>query len=344
MGNTCYISSAVQCLCAVYCFRNANHDANALTRVLHGTLADVQSVSAMYKWCRDLMSVKGRTPEDPAELLLKLFDKELNPNMNTSCFQNTRTKQKRCTKCGHLTETQCTEKMLIVTCLPDGPAPVQRAVDMMFGFRSSKPVQTSPVSVASPTVAPVAPRAISSHSRQEVRSGPQPRPIDAPPLSYHSYNKGFAGPPVAAIAATGDSKDSGQHRGEMWYRCDDEKVTLVRLSQAQPYILFYEERKTSGSTDECAPPAPLELQTLALDCDDGRCKSKQIHEIYVCAYEISQALVVHVAVPRRMHCGSIERTLLVDAEIGRKAYDLAAFISRVGSNHYVAYVRKQKNI
>ena len=293
-GNTCYISSTIQCLSAVRSFREQCHGDNNFERVVYGKYARpadlLRGIDAAYQWCRKLMNIQGASPEDPAELLLKLFDEDLNPGMNTSCFENTRAKRKRCTQCNHVTETSSKEKMLIVTCLPaKGASPVQRAVDATFGFQRES--------------VPAAPAA------------PQPSlPLadtNAPPMSFHNYNCGFAGPSSPV------HKTTAVHENEIWFRCDDETVTPVRLSSCQPYVLFFEERLTAvpaSSGVKESPPA--QLSTLPLDCDEGACKSKQAHETYVSSYDLSTALVIHIAVPQYMNMKTVERTLLVGCDGG----------------------------
>lgn len=323
-GNTCYISSTIQCLSAVRSFREQCRGDNELERVVRGKFARpaelLQAIGLAYQWCRQLMNIRGASQEDPAELLLKLFDDDLNPSMNTSCFENTRTKRKRCTQCNYVTETNSKEKMLIVTCLPaEGQSPVQRAVDDCFGFQR--------VQESAALAAPAAP-AIQA-----------PLPLadtNAPPMSFHNYNRGFAGPSSPVPKPTVISKN------EEWYRCDDESITVVRLSSCQPYILFYEERQTAvAATTGAEESPPAQLQTLPLDCDDGACKSKQAHETYVCSYDLSTALVIHIAVPQHRNMALVERTLLVGCDGGKRAYDLVSFCARVGNNHYVAYVLKK---
>lgn len=321
-GNTCYISSTIQCLSAVRSFREQCRGDSELERVVLGKFARpaelLQGIGAAYQWCRQLMNIKRASPEDPAELLLKLFDNDLNPDMNTCCFENTRTKRKRCTQCNHVTETNSKEKMLIVTCLPaKGASPVQRAVDACFGFERQS-VPAAPATRAAPAV---------------------PLPVadtNAPPMSFHNYNRGFAGPSLPVPKTTPVCED------EIWYRCDDESVTPVRLSTCQPYLLFFEERQTAAAATSGAEESPpAQLQTLSLDCDDGACKSKQAHETYVCSYDLSTALVIHIAVPQHRNMALVERTLMVGCEGGKRAYDLVSFIARVGTNHYVAYVKKK---
>lgn len=318
-GNTCYISSTIQCLHAVQSFREQCSSNNAFEKVVAKDFASREDIVAAYQWCRALMNIKGASQEDPAELLCKLYDKDLNPGLNTSCFENMCTKRKRCTTCGHTTETSTTEKMLIVTSLPSGSSPVQRAVDAVFGFKRDVLEIQQPVLPAA--------QALSA-----------PANTNAPPMAYRNFNRGFTGSSSFAANEPADTPS-----GEIWFRCDDESVVPVRLSNAQPYVLFYEERQTAiAAPPTSASSLPEKVQTLPLDCDEGACKSKQVHETYVCSYEISTTLCVHVAVPRFQNMDLVERTLLAGcASGGQRAYDLVSFISRVGDNHYVGYVRKK---
>ena len=142
--------------------------------------------------------------------------------------------------------------------------------------------------------------------------------------------------------------------GERWWRCDDGIVQEVVLTTATPYVLFYEERaaitaaKAEGSVvapgaDRAGDAAPARRQVLGLDCDAGRCGgTRQPHAVFVEAYEVGEVLAVHVACPRAMHMGHVERTLRVESAAGsEKAYDLQSFIAAVGGCHYVAYTRKR---
>ena len=338
MGNTCYISSALQCLRATSVFVEACDSKSPVGRVMCYHQPSPQSLAVVYQWCRRALLLQNRkTPEDPAEMLVKLFDDDAQLGVSTICFESARTTCKKCRRCGHEKKERDTEKMLIVPFLPEGQNAVQRAVDSVFGFQS--------------TEAPALKQQIMKPSLPLVAA--KSNDLDAPPMTYYNYNRGFAGAQMTESASAARDRvesKSAYTRGEVWYRCDDNIITEVQLTSAQPYVLFYEERRTavmpagSPSQESNGTSRPV-IQKLALDCDDGECKSKQEHDVYVSAYELSSALVVHVAVPKVVKdMNDVERTLIAGSDDGQRAYDLRAFVARVGANHYVAYVRKQNVI
>lgn len=324
MGNTCYISSVLQVLKAIRSFRAKCPRDGEIGTIMHDSVFSPQVVQRAYLWCRNLLNVKGASQEDAAELLLKIFDDDINTSVDTSCFENVCTKRKRCLTCNHVVETQIKEKILIITSLPTGDSPIQRSVDETFGYVGKKDTALPtglPTGLPTPEQSPLSP--------------------GAPPASYGGYGRGFSGSSGAAQIPPASPKSLP---GDVWYCLDDGSVTVGPLSRLCPYIMFYEERPASSVTDNVSSVvADDKVQVLDLDCDDGKCKSRQPHESYVSSYEIGSVLVLHVAVPTLVDMSSVERTLVAGCGgFGQRCYDLTSFISRVGSSHFVAYVKQIK--
>lgn len=144
--------------------------------------------------------------------------------------------------------------------------------------------------------------------------------------------------------------------GEKWWKCDDDVVTIVALTCATPYLLFYKDRSKlrpgevpqfeDKHDEEDVDPNDIEAllpsvsETRDLDCE-GDCKGqKTSHKVFVGVYEASHALIVHVQCPQNMPLSHIERTLFAsEEEDDQAAFDLVAMVCRVGICHYVCYRR-----
>lgn len=347
-GNTCWASATVQALRPLRCFaKHCNTNSVFGKAVASGTLSDTL-VPHLFKWTRNCLKNnegKGHRPADCAEFLVELFDRK---DVNSKCFQSNRVKKYECQTCHHIRRVKTEEKMLIINALPNGPSPLQKAVDAEFGYPC-----------ATPEITPYAP-AVPVFPETPVLSPPR----DAQPGSMSVYNNGFAGPAGAHGAMSAEqARDAEQSkRTETWYRCDDGRINEVYLDTATPYVLFYEERggavklgESTAKTTSAGDGAPAQdgegkFPIFSLDCDEGKCLgTKQPHTAYVETYEIGSVLAVHVACPRLMSMRFVERTLLTRAsessddpadQTGMKAYDLRSFISRVGGCHYIAYTKK----
>jgi len=346
-GNTCWAASAVQALRALGRFVRVCDKNSLLGTAVGGTQLKDALVPPLFTWCRACLKNEegsGFRQADPSELLMELFDRK---DVNTACFENKRTTHYQCLNCKHERRVNSTEKMLIVTSLPSGSCPLQRAVDMEFGYLAD----TSPRPGARATLA-------------ASETEPPPTvlgPTAPPPASMSAYNRGFAGPSIKSASASDargarDARDTGAPRGESWWRCDDGDIRTVRLTTATPYVLFYQEREgivqmgefeTNGDAGESVGAAERRAQKQNLDCDEGVCNgTRQPHSKCVETYGIGEVLAIQVVFPKRMHMGQVERTLLTRSDessdnpsdqTGLKAYDLISFISRVGGAHYVCY-------
>ena len=170
------------------------------------------------------------------------------------------------------------------------------------------------------------------------------------PLPRHSVSaeqardSPFAGPSLGVVP------------GEKWWKCDDDVVTVVALTSAAPYLLFYRDRSTLSPgevprfdekhSEEDVKARDIEAllpsvsQTRDLDCE-GSCKGqKTSHKVFVGVYEASRALIIHVQCPQNMPLSHIERTLFAsEEEDDEAAFDLVAMVCRVGISHYVCYRR-----
>jgi hypothetical protein len=323
-----------------------------------------EMVPPLFTWCRACLKNEegsGFRQADPSELLMELFDRK---DVNTACFENKRTTYYKCLACNHERRVDSKEKMLIVTTLPSGRCPVQRAVDVEFGYVEAK---QSPF-VEGKAVVPASEPPPLALGPQAAPSPAVPTYPPAPPASMSEYNRGFAGPGGQAVSAS-EARDASDARsavaaprGESWWRCDDGDVQSVRLTTATPYVLFYQERdgfvemgefEMNSTADESAGVNQQLTQRRDLDCDDGACQgSRQPHSTCVETYGIGEVLAIQVVFPKRMHMTNVERTLLTRSsessddpkdQTGLKAYDLVSFVSRVGGSHYVAYRIKNRN-
>ena len=342
-GNTCWAASVLQALRALRRFVGSINKNSLLGVAVGEPEMREEMVPALFTWCRACLKNEegsGFRQADPSELLMELFDRK---DVNTACFENKRTTHFQCLTCGHERRDESTEKMLIITSLPSGSRPVQRAVDMEFGYDASTPspfVGSAPVAPEPPPLAlgPAAPSATS-----------------APPTTMTAYNQGFAGPTTRSMSAS-DARDARKS----WWRCDDGDVQEVRLTTATPYVLFYQERdgfvqmgEFEADDDETMEASEARrTQRLDLDCDDGACAgARQPHSKCVETYGIGEVLAIQVVFPKRIHMANVERTLLTCSsefsddprnQTGLKAYDLVSFISRVGGAHYVCYRIKNR--
>lgn len=359
-GNTCWAASVLQALRALHRFvKSCNRNSLLGVAVGEPELKEAM-VPSLFTWCRACLKNEegsGFRQADPSELLMELFDRE---DVNTTCFENKRTTYYKCLACNHERRVDLKEKMLIVTTLPSGKCPVQRAVDLEFGYLEAK---QSPFVEGKPVVPAFEPPPLTL----EPQAVPSPAVLTyppAPPASMSEYNRGFAGPGGQAVSAS-DARDAseavGTPRGESWWRCDDGDVHSVRLTTATPYVLFYEERdgivkmgefETNSSVGDEAGVNQQLMQRRDLDCDKGACQgSRQPHSTCVETYGIGEVLAIQVVFPKRMHMANVERTLLTRSsessddpkdQTGLKAYDLVSFVSRVGGSHYVAYRIKNR--
>lgn len=178
---------------------------------------------------------------------------------------------------------------------------------------------------------------------------------------------GFKVPPLAPKERQGVSAEKARDSpfagpslgvvpGEKWWKCDDNAVSVVALTSAAPYLLFYRDRSKLSEgevptfeekhseedvdSDDIANLLPSVSQTRELDCE-GSCKGqKTTHKVFVGVYEASRALIVHVQCPQHMPLDHIERTLFAsEEEDDEAAFDLVAMVCRVGFTHYVCYRR-----
>lgn len=344
-GNTCYIASVVQALRSLHRFARKCDDKSPLGLAV--TLPEIRDemVPALYKWCRSCLKNnegKGFRQADPSELLMELFDRK---DVDTACFENTRVAYKECLTCSHVRRANSKEKMLIVTTLPSGNWPIQRAVDREFGYAvEDTTAEHSSVSPLSPLSPP------------------------PPPMSMSQYKSNYSGPNKRMRESASDARDREYEapvRRESWWRCDDGAVQEVKLTTAVPYVLFYQERdgivrmgefETSEDVVNGAEHsrnsavASPKVHCQELDCDEGKCSgAKRPHKSCVETYEIGEVLAIQIVFPKRLHMSRVERTLLTrtsetsddpDNQTGLKAYDLVSFVSRVGGAHYVCYRKK----
>ena len=331
-GNTCWASACVQSMRGLPGFRRkccAGKQTPFARAMAPGELPDTL-VPHLFRWCRSQLKHaegQGHRQADPAELLVELLDTS-GTDVDTTCFESQRVKRYECQECGHVRRVTTQETMLILPMLPEGVAPVRRAVDLEFGY-----------------LKPPAPA-----DAVDLRGGA------APPSVEHAE---YECDRDAAWAETNTTK-------ERWWRCDDGYVQEVMLSSATPYVLFYEE--VDEEDDDAAdmeledeeeeedddahldsPPAPaaavpatpVQYQTLPLDCDEGKCQgARREHTVFVESYELGSNLVIHLACPRPMDMRHVERTLVTKSDTRAKSYVLRSFIARVGGCHYVAYTRK----
>lgn len=177
---------------------------------------------------------------------------------------------------------------------------------------------------------------------------------------------GFKVPPLVPLPRRGSAEQArdspfagpslGVVPGEKWWKCDDNVVSVVALTSAAPYLVFYRDRSTLSPGEvptfedkhskedvdpgDIANLLPSVSQTRELDCE-GSCKGqKTSHKVFVGVYEASRALIVHVQCPQHMPLDHIERTLFASEEEDEEAaFDLVAMVCRVGFSHYVCYRR-----
>ena len=138
-GNTCWAASVLQALRALRRFVGSINKNSLLGVAVGEPEMREDMVPALFTWCRACLKNEegsGFRQADPSELLMELFDRK---DVNTACFENKRTTHYQCLTCGHERRDESTEKMLIITSLPSGSRPVQRAVDMEFGYDASTP-------------------------------------------------------------------------------------------------------------------------------------------------------------------------------------------------------------
>ena len=369
-GNTCWAASVLQALRALRRFVGSINKNSLLGVAVGEPEMREDMVPALFTWCRACLKNEegsGFRQADPSELLMELFDRK---DVNTACFENKRTTHYQCLTCGHERRDESTEKMLIITSLPSGSRPVQRAVDMEFGYDASTPspfVGSAPGAPEPPeppplALGPAAPSAPSASSAPLAPSAPSaplaPSAPSAPPTTMSAYNQGFAGPTTQSMSAA-DARDARDARGKSWWRCDDGDVQEVRLTTATPYVLFYQERdgfvqmgEFEADDETMEASEARRTQRLDLDCDDGACAgARQPHSKCVETYGIGEVLAIQVVFPKRIHMANVERTLLTCSsdssddprnQTGLKAYDLVSFISRVGGAHYVCYRIKNR--
>lgn len=340
-GNTCYIASVVQALRSLRRFGEKCGTQSLLGLAVTQPDFKDELVPALYKWCRSCLKNnegKGFRQADPSELLMELFDRK---DVNTHCFENTRVTYKECLTCKHVRRASVKEKMLIVTSLPPGNWPIQRAVDSEFGYALPETV---------PHAHPLMP--------------------PPPPLSMSMYQRSHCGARKRSRESASDAKDrlpDTPVRRESWWRCDDGAVQEVKLTTATPYVLFYQEREgivrmgefetnEDVVVEDAVNKVPhrvsgQQVQCQELDCDEGKCHGvKRTHKSCVETYEIGEVLAIQIVFPKQVHMGTVERTLLTrtsetsddpDNQTGLKAYDLVSFVSRVGGAHYVCYCIKK---
>ena len=368
-GNTCWAASVLQALRALHRFVKSCDKNSLLGMAVGEPELREEMVAPLFTWCRACLKNEegsGFRQADPSELLMELFDRK---DVNTACFENKRTTYYKCLTCNHERRVNSKEKLLIVTTLPSGRCPVQRAVDLEFGYLEAK---QSPF-VEGKAVVPASEPPPLALGPQAMPSSTVPAYPPAPPASMSEYNRGFAGPGGQAVSAS-EARDASEAReaseasaavgapqGESWWRCDDGAVQSVRLTTATPYVLFYQERdgfvemgefEMNSTADEAARVHQQLTQRQDLDCDDGACQgSRQPHSTCVETYGIGEVLAIQVVFPKRMHMANVERTLLTRSsessddpkdQTGLKAYDLVSFVSRVGGAHYVAYRIKNR--
>ena len=358
-GNTCWCAATCQALRALRCAGRLAAPRSLFTRAMTQPALEDALIPHLFRWGRECLKNQegtGHRPADPAEFLVELQDRD---DMDTACFESDRVQCYTCQTCGHVRRETTQEKMLILPSLPAGAAPVRAAVDLAFGYLKDDAHGANEAALRPPGP-PGPPPALSAVPFVPAMRPPPPLPVGVPggalPLSMSEYGRRFAGPEGLSVPRrpsphrVGDGPD-----GERWWRCDDGIVQEVVLTTATPYVLFYEERAAitaakaeEGSVaapdaDRAGDAAPARRQILGLDCDAGRCGgTRQPHAVFVEAYEVGEVLAVHVACPRAMHMGHVERTLRVESAAGsEKAYDLQSFIAAVGGCHYVAYTRKR---
>lgn len=134
LGNSCWAASLINALRSLRNFSEGVPLESTLGKALNQKKIPVLE---LYKWCRECLhngSAEGKDqdPEDPAEFLVTLFDKEQIP---TQCFENTRTKTLQCSICQHERTMIDKEKILIISQLnPLECKPVQQAIYREFGY------------------------------------------------------------------------------------------------------------------------------------------------------------------------------------------------------------------
>lgn len=305
LGMTCWCASAMQALRSVPVFGAQFLNENTLLgKAMLTEEIDVDTLKKLYKGSRKIISAPCGSPEDPAEFLVALFDQK---KISCKSFESTCTLVKHCTVCGHTRTETNNECMMIIPKIELCASPLQRALDIEFGFK------------VGPAVRPVVSRESAEQARDQTHT-------------------------------------LGVLRGEKWWKCDDNVITVVGLTSAAPYLLFYRDRSTlrpgevprftdqhdeqDVNMEDIADLLPSVAQIRQLDCE-GACKGqKTTHKTFVGVYEASRALIVHVQCPQNMPLSHIERTLFAsEDESDETAFDLVAMVCRVGGSHYVCYRR-----
>lgn len=311
LGMTCWCASAIQALRSVSVFGAqflGDSSSTLLGKAMLDDDIDADTLKKLYRGSRKIISAPSGSPEDPAEFLVALFDQK---EINCKSFESTCTLVKQCTVCGHLRTETNNECMMIIPKIETCVSPLQRALDIEFGFKVG-PVQR-----------PQAQLTRSAESAEQARD------------QTHAL---------------------GVVRGEKWWKCDDDVITVVGLTSAAPYLLFYRDRSTlrpgevprfadkhtdqDVDLDDIERLLPFVSEIRSMDCE-GNCKGKKTnHKTFVGVYEASRAFIVHVQCPRNMPLSHIERTLFAsENENDETAFDLVAMVCRVGVSHYVCYRR-----
>lgn len=314
LGNTCWCAALIQALRAVGpVFHHQFEPHTLLARAMRDDTLDDMMLRQLYEKSRRVLKAPDMTPEDPAEFLLALLDLE---KVNSKCFESSRVIVKCCEMCGHTRMERINECTVIIPSIPNTPKPLQRALDVEFGYRVPEIISNKRES------------AESARDRLGLENNATTRLGGVPGERWWSCDDDL----VKDVALTSAAPYLLFYVERMpeGYRFDDNKDTTfsdaIDLDQ-----------------DTIASLLPTVHQTQRLDCE-GKCKGRKTkHSVFVGSYETSHVLVVHVQRPRLTPLSHVERTLFAsEEEVNDNSvpFDLVAMVCRVGMSHYVCYRRK----
>lgn len=324
-GNTCWCASAVQALRGVPSFAKQFSLKTLLGKALRQDAIDVATVKRLYSESRKVIHAGPSTPEDPAEFLITLFDKE---NICAKPFESSKAIAKQCCVCGHVRSETSKECMVIVPSIPACASPIQRALDIEFGFKvAAAPKIANPQSSTSQS----AEEAKDTETKSFLGGVPGEKWWKCDDERVHDDVSLTSAAPYLLFYAERSVANSFNENEEEKYDSDDEMNETTEESSKAP---------TAEMLEHLLPDVN---QIRTLDCE-GQCKGKRTkHRVFVYEYEASKALIVHVQCPRSMPLCHIERTLFAsegEEKDSSAAFDLQAMVCRVGMSHYVCYRRE----
>lgn len=305
LGMTCWCASAIQALRSVPVFgAQFLNETTLLGKALLDDEIDAETLKKFYKASRRIISAPQGSPEDPAEFIVALFDQK---KICCKSFESACTLVKKCSVCGYVRTETNNECMMIIPKIEMCASPLQRALDVEFGFRAGPATRIRP----------------ESFSAAQTRDSTTSLGV-VPGEKWWKCDDDV----VTTVALTSAAPYL------LFYR---DRSTL-----SPGEVPRFDDKHSKEDVDpkDIEALLPSVSQTRDLDCE-GDCKGqKTSHKVFVGVYEASRALIVHVQCPQNMPLSHIERTLFAsEEEDDEAAFDLVAMVCRVGISHYVCYRR-----